>query len=247
LETRFLCRVVRGSSRGCPVPWYDNLATLLAPTDGDGSQSGTGQGQQAPPLRTAVDFERNREGKIITDKRQLTRRAKERERRVRLERERKERLDKENAVLAIAAGGGSYTFIGQELGITPSYARRLYLRARERVGQESMEEFIAQMDHRHAVLLQSTWGSALQGDKEDRRDALKIMDQWTKLRGGYPAVPVELSGDVTVRREISLTQITELVIEIQAERIARGEAEFPQLSPAQSNGHGNGHAPSIDA
>lgn len=177
-------------------------------------------GAPRPPLDVPVDFTRLADGRIVTDKRWVTRKAKERARREKMIRDRKAKTEKENAVLAIAAGGASYGFIAHELGISESTARRLYNSGMERVGREDTKEFLEQMDHRHAVLLQSTWGKALGGNSQDRRDALAIMDQWMRLRGAYPAAGVDVTGTV-VHEHNSTQRISLTLVNIQNQRDRR--------------------------
>jgi len=189
-------------------------------TQGEATGSGTPPPYEPRGLDVAVDFVRNSDGRIVTDKRWVTRKAKERARRERVVRERDEKTRKENAVLAIAAGGASYGFIAAELGISETTARRLYHSGMERVGKEDTKEFLEQMDHRHAVLLQSTWGAALRGNSQDRRDALAIMDQWMKLRGAYPAAGVDVTGTV-VHEHNSTHRISLTLANVQAQRERR--------------------------
>jgi DNA-binding CsgD family transcriptional regulator len=172
------------------------------------------------PLDVRVDFVRNSDGRIVTDKRWVTRKAKERARREKMIRDKREKTERENAVLAIAAGGASYGFIAKELGISESTARRLYNSGMDRVGKEDTKEFLEQMDHRHAVLLQSVWTGALQNKGTDRMEALRIMDQWMKLRGAYPAAGVDVTGTV-VHEHNSTQRISLTLLNIQNQRERR--------------------------
>lgn len=218
-----------------------------------GTTEGSGTPFPQPPrgLDVRVDFVRASDGKVVTDKRWVTRKARERARREKMVADRKAKTEKENAVLAIAAGGAGYGFIAAELGISESTARRLYHSGMDRVGKEDTKEFLEQMDHRHAVLLQSTWGGALRNKGTDRMDALRIMDQWLKLRGGYPAAGVDVTG--TVVHEHNSTQRISLTLQaVLAQRERRStlateeeavDAPPEYQPPSRMNGHnGNGQS-----
>lgn len=202
-----------------------------------------------PGVTMPIEFVRDDRGFIVRDRRYAVRAERQKAKRQRMLREKAERVSKENAVMAIAAGGANWSSIARELGISRTYARDLYYRGMERVGRESTEDFVREMEHRHAVLLQSAWTAALGGSHEDRIDALRIMDQWTKLRGAYPAAQVDLVGDVTVRREVSVREAMHLAAEIQADRILAGEAAMPAFlvgelpAAAESGTNGNGYMP----
>lgn len=186
-----------------------------------------------PGVTMPIEFIRDAQNHIIKDRRYAVRSERQKAKRKRLIAEKEERERKENAVMAIAAGGAGWEFVARQLGISVRYARDLYARGMERVGKESTAEFVAAMEHRHAVLLQAHFGSALSPTDVDQTNlSLKIMDQWTKLRGAYPSSQVDLVGDVTVRREVSIREAMRIAAEIQADRMLAGEIPMPEFIDA---------------
>lgn len=219
------------------------------PLDTNESPAGTGtttRPANTPGVTMPVDFARDASGSIVRDRRYVVRAERQKARKARMIRERTEREARENAVLAIAAGGASWPFIAQQLGVSVRRAREIHASAAERIGKESTAEFVAATDHRYAVLLQSMWNAAISGNHEARVDALRTIDQWTKLRGGYPAAQVDLSGDVTVRKEVSIREAVRVAADIQAGRILRGEVPMPELGPVGAYNAYNAEGPVLN-
>jgi hypothetical protein len=223
------------------------------PEQNDLTHEGTAKPGTAPlpGVSVPVQFVRGSDGKVVTDKRWVTRKAKEKARRERLIRQRKDRIDKENAVLAIAAGGAGIEFIAKELGVSVRWARELYHSAQERVGHEDTKSFIAAMDNRHGVLLQATWGAAIQGDSDARKDAVKIMDQWIKLRGAYPAPGIDITGTV-VHEHNSTHRVAVTLTSLQAQAarrrgLATEEEAVDAMDPVPTNRLMNGNRAPLSA
>jgi len=206
------------------------MADGMEITQQDLERAGTVMWNDLLPPVNAIDIEDDIRHPSA-DKRTQTRRARGKARRKRLQAEREARLNKENLVLAVAASGAaSFEQISRRTGIPKTTVHRLYHSAMERVGSENVAEFKQMMQFRLGTLLQSVWTDALGGDQQAVRNALAISAEQSKLEGAYPPAQVDVAGDITVRRELSVREAGEIVARIQAQRMLAGEAELPALT-----------------
>lgn len=190
-----------------------------------------------------------------TIKRRETRAQRDRQRKARLFAEREDRLRKEAAVLAVAATGASLSEIASQVGLSRSRVHQIYQGAMARIEGENVVEYRKGARHSLGVLKQAAWRIALapaaEADARTRvaamREVRHIQDQLNRLEGAYPPAQVDVAGEVLVRREVSVREVTSIVARIQAARVLAGESDLvvpsrnghaAELPPA----HGNGSA-----
>lgn len=136
-----------------------------------------------------------------TDKRTITRRAKERERKRRLREAFEQRMALERLVLDIAATGASIREIALSITaaghkISKSRVHQIYQAAMARVETETVVDYRSGAMYSLGVLHQQAFKAALEGDMAGVREARHTRDQMNRLMGAYPAIGVDLTGTV---------------------------------------------------
>ncbi len=196
-----------------------------------------------------IALERTLDGTVITDKRALTRRAKERRRRQKLIEAAEEKARKETLVLGLAVTGATFAEIARQVGFSEKWTRKIYKDAIARPGSRDLAEFRAHQNLRLEQLFRSVYPEAVDAKSADkheaRNEALRIIAEMNKLEGAYPPAQLDIAGDLAVRREVSVAEIRRAAAEVQADRILRGELPLPALTRTSGNGagvSGNGQA-----
>jgi hypothetical protein len=148
----------------------------------------------AQPARTSEASERSR-------KAQATRKAK----RAAIVADRERRIEQERQVLTLVDAGLEFRDIGQRLGISESWANRIYHRALARVPTEHVDAFRNRQIRRLNRLATPFYIKALgavdengrvvsEPDPESARVVVSIISEQDKLMGAHAPVGVEMSG-----------------------------------------------------
>lgn len=186
-----------------------------------------------------------------TDKRTLTRRAKQKQTRDRIQRERAVRINNENLIVAAVDSGATYEAIHQQTGMSTSNIGRIYLRAMHRAGFANAAEFKAMQHHRLGSLLMATWAGAQENDPHSQRQALRLIQEQNRLEGAYPAAGVDVTGDLTTH-DVGIDRLAVAVMSLANQRTRRRDlaieafavdelsvltAQAIGIRTASSNGH----------
>lgn len=96
----------------------------------------------------------------------------------------------------LRASGATFRSIGEQLGIDPTWARTLVLRALEEAKYEAADILRTQEGARLDRVQMSYWRDALQGDTDAAKIVLRVMDQRARLFGLNAPTRIEVDADV---------------------------------------------------
>jgi hypothetical protein len=99
-------------------------------------------------------------------------------------------------VAAMRASGASFRAIGSALGIDPTWARTLLLKALEEITAETAELLRVQEGERLDLLQRGVWPAALAGDTKATAAVIRIMERRAKLFGLDAPIKVAVDADV---------------------------------------------------
>lgn len=94
---------------------------------------------------------------------------------------------------ALRAAGASFRDIGQSLGIDPTWARTLVLKALQEVAYEAADEMRTQEGERLDRLQMGLWPQATRGDVKAVLAVVRVMERRAKLFGLDAPVKLEVA------------------------------------------------------